>query len=345
MKPIIKFSIIICTYNRLPYLKECVQSLVDQQYSKSAYEIIVVDDGSTDDTKEYILSLPPSLPPAIVYIRTEHKGPAHARNEGTAAAHGEILAFLDDDCEAPPDWLENIESAFRAHPEISGLGSHTLLRIGGNILDKRRYWGSGKSEAYMPFEFAPQQWLSTHNFAVKKDALAKINGFRETADKDYEDEDLDLMYRLLGAGCKLLRTYKTVVYHRSKETIKDTFRQQYIFGKTDTGIFIRYFSKWFVLDLYTARFLNLKEFFYIKKFPVNTYIRIDFFKLFIATLFFVPYLPYLPIIYLLFMWLAILIKERGFALSLKLALVLLTRDFAYMLGHIRGSIRYGIIYI
>lgn len=341
----IKFSIIIATYNRLPYLQKCLESLLNQNYPKNSYEIIVVNDGSSDGTGEYLKDMSSRFPSLLIHIDESHKGLPASRNKGASASRGEILAYLDDDCITPQDWLSSIESVFQNHPEIAALGSHTLLVFKERHIDKRKYWGSKKDELYMPFEYAPQQWLSGHNFAVKKEVFKKIGGWKVPESLEYEGEDLDLMYRLIKAGYKLLRTNKTAIYHNARETLKDIFIQQYIFGKMDTGTFTFHFPKWFVLDFYIGRFLNLKEFFYIKSFPINTYIRIDFFKLFIVSIFLAIYSPLIPLGYLFFMWLVIFIKEKRLYFSFKLMIILLTRDLAYMAGHIKGSIRYRIIYL
>ncbi len=339
----LKFSVILCSYNRLSCLKKCIDSLINQDYAKNLYEIIIVNDGSADNTGKYIKECAANYPSLLSCAEQPHNGPGAGRNKGALMAQGGILVFLDDDCEAPKEWLRNIESVFQNHPEIAGLGSHTLLKFEEGLLDKRKYWGGKADEDYMPLEFAPQKWLSTHNFAIKKDAFGKVNGF--DSNMQYIDEDLDLMYRLLKAGYKLLRTDKTVVYHYARSTIKGIFKQLYSFGKSDAGIFSCHFPNQFVMDFYIGRFLNLKEFFYIKRFPINVYIRIDFFKLFLLSLLFVHHSIFVPIGYLFLVWLAILLKEKSFFMSFKLFIALLTRDAAYMLGHIAGGIKHKVIYI
>src|SRR5215510_13897684 len=85
------FSIIIPTYNRLPYLKKTLDSIWEQSFTD--FEVIVVDDGSTDGTADYLRELGGS----VELLRQENRGPGAARNLGVMHARGEYIAFLDSD--------------------------------------------------------------------------------------------------------------------------------------------------------------------------------------------------------------------------------------------------------
>ena len=91
-------SVIVCSYNGGKTLAACLESLGKINYP--AYEVILVDDGSTDNTPEIAARFP-----KIRYIRQDNHGLSHARNAGAAAAKGEVLAYTDSDCMADPDWL------------------------------------------------------------------------------------------------------------------------------------------------------------------------------------------------------------------------------------------------
>lgn len=107
-------SVIVTTYNQGPYIESTLRSVFEQTYRR--YELIVVDDGSTDDTSDRLTSFPNRLE----YIRQPNQGVAGARNTGVARARGELLAFLDGDDLWEPEKLEAQVEAARRHP-ASGL--------------------------------------------------------------------------------------------------------------------------------------------------------------------------------------------------------------------------------
>ncbi len=107
-------SIIVPTLNRMSSLRETLVALTTQTYA--AREVIVVDDGSTDGTEMMVRQFSD-----VKYLRQENRGPAAARNRGSREARGEIIAFTDDDCVPPLNWLEQIVRGFDDCP-VAGIG-------------------------------------------------------------------------------------------------------------------------------------------------------------------------------------------------------------------------------
>jgi len=99
-------SVIIPAYNEESTIESCLKSLLNQTIEKDTYELIVVDDGSTDSTPEIIKRYPVKL------FRQENSGPATARNLGAKNSSGEIILFTDADCIADPNWIEEMISPF-----------------------------------------------------------------------------------------------------------------------------------------------------------------------------------------------------------------------------------------
>lgn len=95
-------SVIICTYNRCNYLELALRSLENQNFERSAFEIIIIDAGSTDNTLQTIKTYSQIM--SIQFIESLHSGLSDARNTGIKKASGKIVAFLDDDAIADPDW-------------------------------------------------------------------------------------------------------------------------------------------------------------------------------------------------------------------------------------------------
>lgn len=122
-----RISVIISTYNRQPFIIKCLQCLADQTLAKDQYEVIVVDNNSTDQTAALVLEFlaaHPQLP--FQYIFEPQKGVSFGRDRGLRAATGDILVYLDDDAEAQPDLLLQYLTFFDQYPNAVGAGGRIL---------------------------------------------------------------------------------------------------------------------------------------------------------------------------------------------------------------------------
>lgn len=129
MKKKLFVSIVICTYNRAEQLDCCIKSLLIQDYPRNRYEIIVVDDGSTDNTSEITSKYPVKL--------IKHKsnmGISASRNSGLKQAKGRVYVCFDDDCLAKRNWLSNLILVYRMK-NIAGVGSFSILPPKPGIID------------------------------------------------------------------------------------------------------------------------------------------------------------------------------------------------------------------
>ncbi|CAG0970165.1 partial heptose III glucuronosyltransferase, partial [Gammaproteobacteria bacterium] len=109
-----RFSVVIPTFNRKDILRQCLKSLQAQDFTD--FEVLVVD-GGNDGTEEMLAR----EFPGFRYLREERSGPSVARNLGIEQATGEIVAFTDDDCLPPPDWLSKMADGYRRYPTVSGV--------------------------------------------------------------------------------------------------------------------------------------------------------------------------------------------------------------------------------
>lgn len=125
-------SVILPTYNRRRFLEESVRSVLNQTYRN--FEVIVVDDGSTDGTSESICS----LSPALRYLRQPNSGVAAARNRGLAAARGELIAFQDSDDLWHPEKLARQWSVLKERPEVGVVyTSHRIVDSNGKPIGRQ----------------------------------------------------------------------------------------------------------------------------------------------------------------------------------------------------------------
>lgn len=225
-------SVIIPTYNRKNLLRKCLEALFNQTYPKEKFEIIVVDDGSTDGTENEIKNLTKQFK-NLCYLYQKNQGPATARNLGLKKAKREIIAFTDSDCLPAEDWLEQIEKAFRLNPKALGIEGKTISNF-----EKEDYFH------YRTFnETGGQYW--TCNIAYQKKALVDIGGFDESF--TFFFEDIDLARRLLRKG-KIVFAPMVVVMHpaRKYKLSRELLRLYQI--KSEFRYFLKhkdYFSQFF----------------------------------------------------------------------------------------------------
>jgi glycosyltransferase involved in cell wall biosynthesis len=123
-------SIVVPTRNRAPLLRACLEALVGQDHPPEGYEIVIVDDGSTDDTAEVAREFSQrTIGPAVSVVRQEAAGLNAARNEGVRCARGDPVCFVDDDVDVPPGWLRAMVDGFRRYPEAHAFAGPVRIRI------------------------------------------------------------------------------------------------------------------------------------------------------------------------------------------------------------------------
>ncbi len=200
-------SVIIPTFNRKELIQGAIRGVLNQNVPASTFELIVVDDGSTDGTKDVVDSLRAEYPDhKLVYVFQENRGAAHARNTGAERARGEILFFTDSDCTVPKHWLWTHLEAYRQHPEIVGTGGGMLtVRTDATLLDTFR--NTGQDNRFVmryrnvliktndttlivtPFDSA--------NMSVRTEAFKHVNGFYRVAVGSMAyHEDIDFALRI-----------------------------------------------------------------------------------------------------------------------------------------------------
>ncbi len=205
----LEISIIIPTYNRCESLKTTLDSVLAQETNNNFdYEVIVVDNNSTDKTKELLDSYKRSHKERFRYIFEPEQGVSCARNRGIKEAKGEILAFTDDDCVVTNNWLSEIRNEFNNNALLTLLAGRTL-RL--NRESEKFSLRTPKQRAEFKFPYSPWEIGHGNNLAVKKGKLKKIGKFDNSF--RLSGEDTDLIYRLLKTGNKVFYSPNLLVYH------------------------------------------------------------------------------------------------------------------------------------
>jgi len=181
-------TVLLCTRNRADLLEKAMMSVITQDFSKSDYEILVVDNGSTDQTPETVRRLAGLGP--VRYIREERVGLCIARNTGWQAAAGRYVALFDDDALARPGWLRAIRDAFARSRETIGV-------LGGKVhpiwQSERPAWLADEiAGALTIIDWGPdekliedigREWLVGANMVAPKAVLAAVGGFHPGLDR------------------------------------------------------------------------------------------------------------------------------------------------------------------
>ncbi len=210
-----KITVIIPAYNEESTIVPCLQSLVSQTHRE--YQVFVIDDQSKDKTRDLILEFVQKDPERFKLYEFGKVGPARARNLCAPEAPGEILAFMDADCIATPEWLEQIDRCFTQHPEIASAGGPHLLRPNATDFEKKvdRYFRQVSPLIdFYKMENAPEGYTNHNplcNVAYRKNIFLQLRGFREDL---FPGEDIELDLRVRQAGHKIYFSPHARVYHR-----------------------------------------------------------------------------------------------------------------------------------
>ncbi len=230
-----KVSVVVATYNGARTLRLCLDSL--QRLNYPDYEIILVDDGSTDDTQKIVAEVERQGRahgdvsfPAFLSVRHEKNfGLSVARNTGITAATGEIIAFTDSDCRADEDWLYYLVGSL-AGGEFVGIGGPNLLppedsRVAAAVMV------SPGGPAHVMLTDREAEHIPGCNMAFYKRALQEIGGFDPIFTK--AGDDVDVCWRLQEGGCKIGFSPSAFVWHYRRSTLNAYLKQQEGYGEAE----------------------------------------------------------------------------------------------------------------
>lgn len=226
-----KVSVVVCSYNGGSTLRACLESMRKLNYSD--YEVILIDDGSTDNTQAIARDFP-----EIHNFKQENKGLSVARNKGIELSTGEIIAYTDSDCMVDPDWLyylvqELLEGKYVAvgGPNISPPAAHHI---------QAAVIAAPGGPSHVLINDTDAEHIPGCNMAFWKSGLVEIGGF----DKAFRraGDDVDICWRLLQAGFYIGYCPGAVVLHYRRFSVRAFFLQQHGYGEAEALLRYKHFE-------------------------------------------------------------------------------------------------------
>lgn len=230
-----RVSVVVAAHNAAATLDGCLESLQRLRYPH--YDVTVVNDGSTDETGRIAARYP------FRTITTPRRGVSAARNEGLRAATGEIIAYVDADAEADPDWLSYLAAAY-AESGVSAVGGPNPVPPEDDWVAKCVYRSPGGPTQVM-LDDRHAEHIPGCNMSFTKHALESIGGFDPIFTK--AGDDVDICWRLLDRGHRIGFHPSAVVWHHRRASVRGYWRQQVGYGEAEAPLERRHphkFNSW-----------------------------------------------------------------------------------------------------
>jgi len=222
-------SVVVCAYNAERTMAPCLASLEKLNYPN--YEVVVVNDGSTDRTREICERFD-----YVRLINQENKGLSAARNVGIASAVGEIVAFTDSDCVADPDWLTYLVTTFIRSGRAAVGGPNFPPPEDTLVPSAVAVSPGGPTHVLLNDEIA--EHIPGCNMAFRKQALEEISGFDPVFRA--AGDDVDFCWRLQNQGYQIGFSPAAVVWHFRRNTVKAYLNQQRGYGKAEAQLYFKH---------------------------------------------------------------------------------------------------------
>jgi glucosyl-dolichyl phosphate glucuronosyltransferase len=228
-------TVILSTFNRASLLGPAIERLLKHASSSTPFELVVVDNNSTDGTRDVIHRHMPAAAGRLRYVFEGRQGLSHARNAGIRAARADIVAFTDDDVRVGDDWVGVIKATFDEHPDVDCVGGRTLPVWPSpppEWLTRQHWVGPLALQDYgeAPFIVEAQRalCLAGANFAFRKRVFERIGVFSPDFPRS---QDTELMIRFWLSGARALYVPEMVAYAAVQpERLSKSYHRQWHFN-------------------------------------------------------------------------------------------------------------------
>lgn len=228
-----KLSVVIATYNRAETLRETIRHITEQDLDPAEYELVIIDDGSLDNTSQVVEQVRARVPFKLTYLRHANHGPGYTQNRGLEVAAAPIVLLMADDIFMSPQALKAHLAAHEANP------APTVAVLGQVLQSPRltqsvflRKWDSFRFGSFAGQAELPYYRFWACNISVKREFVLGRGGFREHRGRGGapSHEDPELGYRLHLAGMRLLYAPEALGYHYHLVTLDSACRRKYEAG-------------------------------------------------------------------------------------------------------------------
>ena len=220
-----KVSVVVCAHDAADTMEECLAALEQLRYPD--VELIVVDDGSRDATRDIVRSHP-----SVSLIEVSHCGLSAARNLGLGQASGEIVAYTDADVRVDPDWLTYLVQPFVSSDAV-GVGGPNVVPADDPLMAQCVARAPGSPNCVL-LDDRVAEHIPGCNMAFRRDALLAVGGFMPIFVR--AGDDVDLCWRLQREGGRLAYAPSALVWHRHRPTVREYWKQQVGYGEGETWL-------------------------------------------------------------------------------------------------------------
>ena len=230
-------SVVIPCYNCADVVGDQLTGLADQEFARP-WEVLLVDNGSTDDLAAAVAPFKNRLPGVRIVMATDARGAAHARNVGARAARGDVLLFADADDVVGAGWLAAMVKALETHAFVACRMDFDKLNAPTEGPARRRSIQQEGLQSYTYPDFLPHAAGGT--LGVRREVHEAVGGFDTSLLKL---QDTDYCWRIQLAGYDMAFVPDAVIHYRLRETLSETWRQAFRYGEYNVKLYQLYKNK------------------------------------------------------------------------------------------------------